>query len=135
MVYRTPSFPQHILAMCRTRQWRGYHLQDTTVHLLTLLALVWHPLTSGLNNGLSCIVPVRIWDTVGEEQTLKTEYKVISGRMYAFSTCDWPSVKRLRRNDLEWDGESKRIIAVGDGREKFVFIVHYIGCSQQSIFD
>lgn len=22
-------------------------------------------------------------------------------------------------NDLEWDGESKRIIAVGDGREKF----------------
>jgi hypothetical protein len=23
---------------------------------------------------------------------------------------------------LEWDGESKRIIAVGDGREKFVDI-------------
>lgn len=23
------------------------------------------------------------------------------------------------RNDLEWDGESKRIIAVGDGRGKF----------------
>lgn len=23
-------------------------------------------------------------------------------------------------NDLEWDGESKRIIAVGDGREKCV---------------
>lgn len=22
------------------------------------------------------------------------------------------------RNDLEWDGESKRIIAVGDGRDK-----------------
>ncbi|RDB29946.1 putative WD repeat-containing protein C9G1.05 [Hypsizygus marmoreus] len=46
---------------------------------------------------------VRIWDTVGEDQTLKGEYKVISGRI----------------NDLEWDGESKRIIAVGDGREKF----------------
>ncbi|KAF8921185.1 WD40 repeat-like protein [Mucidula mucida] len=46
---------------------------------------------------------VRVWDTVGEDQTLKGEYKVISGRI----------------NDLEWDGESKRIIAVGDGREKF----------------
>ncbi|THH14402.1 hypothetical protein EW146_g5922 [Bondarzewia mesenterica] len=46
---------------------------------------------------------VRIWDTVGEDQSLKGEYKVISGRV----------------NDLEWDGESKRIIAVGDGREKF----------------
>ncbi|KAK0192588.1 quinon protein alcohol dehydrogenase-like superfamily [Armillaria mellea] len=46
---------------------------------------------------------VRVWDTVGEDQTLKGEYKVISGRI----------------NDVEWDGESKRIIAVGDGREKF----------------
>lgn len=46
---------------------------------------------------------VRIWDTVGEDQTLKGEYKVISGRI----------------NDLDWDGESKRIIAVGNGREKF----------------
>ncbi|KAJ7717627.1 WD40 repeat-like protein [Mycena maculata] len=46
---------------------------------------------------------VRVWDTVGEEQVLKGEYRVISGRI----------------NDLEWDGESKRIIAVGDGREKF----------------
>ncbi|KZT65291.1 WD40 repeat-like protein [Daedalea quercina L-15889] len=46
---------------------------------------------------------VRVWDTVGEDQILKGEYKVLSG-----------SVK-----DLEWDGESKRIIAVGDGRDKF----------------
>ncbi|KAJ7204799.1 WD40 repeat-like protein [Mycena pura] len=46
---------------------------------------------------------VRVWDTVGEDQILKGEYRVISGRI----------------NDLEWDGESKRIIAVGDGREKF----------------
>ncbi|EGO03741.1 hypothetical protein SERLA73DRAFT_175361 [Serpula lacrymans var. lacrymans S7.3] len=46
---------------------------------------------------------VKIWDTVGEDQTLKGEYKVISGRV----------------NDLEWDGESKRIIAVGDGKERF----------------
>ncbi|KAF8652390.1 hypothetical protein AX16_004418 [Volvariella volvacea WC 439] len=46
---------------------------------------------------------VKIWDIVGEDQTIKGEYKVISGRV----------------NDLEWDGESKRIIAVGDGKEKF----------------
>ncbi|KAJ7468007.1 WD40-repeat-containing domain protein [Mycena latifolia] len=46
---------------------------------------------------------VRVWDTVGEDQVLKGEYRVFAGRI----------------NDLEWDGESKRIIAVGDGREKF----------------
>ncbi|KAI0002600.1 WD40 repeat-like protein [Russula compacta] len=46
---------------------------------------------------------VRVWDTVGEDQVLKGEFKVISGKI----------------NDLEWDGESKRIIAVGDGKEKF----------------
>ncbi|KAF9500720.1 WD40 repeat-like protein [Pleurotus eryngii] len=46
---------------------------------------------------------VRVWDTVGEDRTLKGEYKVIGGRI----------------NDIAWDGESKRIIAVGDGKEKF----------------
>ncbi|KAF9077415.1 WD40-repeat-containing domain protein [Rhodocollybia butyracea] len=46
---------------------------------------------------------VRVWDIVGEDHILKGEYKVISGKI----------------NDLEWDGESKRIIAVGDGKEKF----------------
>ncbi|CAG8520722.1 11111_t:CDS:10 [Paraglomus occultum] len=46
---------------------------------------------------------VRIWDTVGEEQILKTEVKVISGKI----------------TDIAWDSESKRIIAVGDGREKY----------------
>ncbi|KAL9710209.1 WD40 repeat-like protein [Leucoagaricus gongylophorus] len=45
---------------------------------------------------------VRIWDTIGEDQTLKGEYKIISGRI----------------NDLAWDGDSKRIIAVGQGRDK-----------------
>ncbi|KAL1949187.1 hypothetical protein VTO73DRAFT_10993 [Trametes versicolor] len=46
---------------------------------------------------------VRIWDTLGDEQTLKAEYKVIGGVI----------------KDLAWDGESKRIVAVGDGRDKF----------------
>ncbi|KAF9477791.1 WD40 repeat-like protein [Pholiota conissans] len=46
---------------------------------------------------------VRVWDVVGEDQVLKGEYRVLSGRV----------------NDLSWDGESKRIIAVGDGKDKF----------------
>src|SRR5216110_366752 len=46
---------------------------------------------------------VRIWDAVGSDMTLKTETKVISGRI----------------NDIAWDGESQRIIAVGDGKERY----------------
>ncbi|KAF9113242.1 WD40 repeat-like protein [Mortierella sp. AM989] len=46
---------------------------------------------------------VRMWDTVGDEQILKLESQAIGGKV----------------NDIAWDGESKRIIAVGDGREKF----------------
>ncbi|KAG6830598.1 hypothetical protein H0H92_015879 [Tricholoma furcatifolium] len=46
---------------------------------------------------------VKVWDTVGEDQSVKGEYRVLSGRI----------------NDLAWDGESKRIIAVGEGRDKF----------------
>lgn len=45
---------------------------------------------------------VRVWSCVGEENVLKLEKKVISGRI----------------NDLTWDSESKRIIAVGDGQER-----------------
>lgn len=43
-----------------------------------------------------------MWDCVGEGTT-KGEYSIISGRI----------------NDLAWDGDSQRIIAVGDGKEKF----------------
>ncbi|KAH8551059.1 WD40-repeat-containing domain protein [Umbelopsis sp. PMI_123] len=46
---------------------------------------------------------VRIWDTVGEEQILKSEIKPISGRI----------------TDIAWDSESKRVIAVGEGKERF----------------
>ncbi|KAF9921284.1 WD40 repeat-like protein [Linnemannia zychae] len=46
---------------------------------------------------------VRVWDTVGEENVLKLETRALAGRI----------------NDIAWDGESKRIIAVGDGKEKF----------------
>lgn len=46
---------------------------------------------------------MRVWDAVGADMNLKTETKVISGRI----------------NDIAWDGESQRIIAVGDGKERY----------------
>lgn len=45
---------------------------------------------------------VRVWDCVGEGRT-KGEYPIIAGRI----------------NDLAWDGDSARIIAVGDGKGRF----------------
>lgn len=46
---------------------------------------------------------VRVWDCVGEDLITKGEYHVISGKI----------------NDLSWDADSQRIIAVGDGKEKY----------------
>lgn len=46
---------------------------------------------------------VRVWDCVGEEQITKGEFHIINGRI----------------NDIAWDSESKRIISVGDGKERF----------------
>lgn len=45
---------------------------------------------------------VRVWDLAGTEQILKNETRPIAGRI----------------NDLQWDGESKRLIAVGEGKER-----------------
>jgi WD40 repeat protein len=44
---------------------------------------------------------VRVWDCVGEGAT-KGEYHIIAGRI----------------NDIAWDGDSQRIIAVGEGKER-----------------
>lgn len=46
---------------------------------------------------------VRIWDTTQKEHPLKIEVKVIAGEI----------------KDIAWDSESKRLIAVGNGQEKF----------------
>ncbi|KAJ2376295.1 WD40 repeat-like protein, partial [Coemansia sp. RSA 2603] len=46
---------------------------------------------------------VRIWDAVGGEQRLKSEFRPISGRV----------------NDIAWDGESQRVMAVGAGSGRF----------------
>lgn len=48
---------------------------------------------------------VRVWDVAGSDQVLKLEMKgCLGGKV----------------NDLAWDAESKRIIAVGEGRERSV---------------
>jgi WD40 repeat protein len=46
---------------------------------------------------------VRIWDTTQKEHILKIEIPVIAGPI----------------NDLNWSEDSKRIVAIGEGREKF----------------
>eukprot|EP01092_Planopodium_desertum_P004642 TRINITY_DN2001_c1_g2_i1.p1 TRINITY_DN2001_c1_g2~~TRINITY_DN2001_c1_g2_i1.p1 ORF type:complete len:602 (-),score=110.03 TRINITY_DN2001_c1_g2_i1:51-1856(-) len=46
---------------------------------------------------------VRIWDTVGKEHILKFEMRALAGTI----------------NDLAWSDDSKRIVAVGDGKELF----------------
>ncbi|CAG8441277.1 17396_t:CDS:10 [Dentiscutata heterogama] len=46
---------------------------------------------------------VRIWDVTQEENILKNEVKVISGKI----------------SDIAWDSESKRLIAVGSGKERY----------------
>jgi hypothetical protein len=116
------------------RRWHVYHLLDIIVHPPMLRAKV------GLKVGYFAqlfdldLVVVNIWDVVGEEQIVKGEYKVISGRVYViFFTCPtcsplgWACSDCLifcffpSSNDLSWDGESKRIIAVGDGKEKSVY--------------
>ncbi|KAH0538118.1 hypothetical protein FGG08_005280 [Glutinoglossum americanum] len=51
---------------------------------------------------------VRVWDCVGEGAT-KGEYQIISGRI----------------NDIAWDGDSQRIIAVGDGKQRFGHCITY----------
>lgn len=46
---------------------------------------------------------VRIWDCAGEDKILKNQVTAISGRI----------------TDLDWDGDSQRIIAVGEGKERY----------------
>jgi len=46
---------------------------------------------------------VRIWDTTQKEHILKIELKVLGGAI----------------SDLQWSDDSKRIVAVGEGKEKF----------------
>ncbi|KAH3678561.1 hypothetical protein WICMUC_001370 [Wickerhamomyces mucosus] len=46
---------------------------------------------------------VKIWDTISDDLILKGEYQILNGPI----------------NDISWDSESKRIIAVGNGKELY----------------
>lgn len=46
---------------------------------------------------------VRIWDTINKEHILKIELRVLSGAI----------------TDIQWSDDSKRLIAVGEGKDKF----------------
>ncbi|KAJ1932398.1 WD40 repeat-like protein, partial [Linderina macrospora] len=52
---------------------------------------------------------VRIWDSVNAEHLLKSESRPISGRI----------------SDIAWDSDSQRVLAVGDGKERFGHIFSY----------
>jgi hypothetical protein len=76
--------PLRTLAILRTQRSLGSLLPDTIVHPQMLEGQVRgqdHYLAI-FSCRLCLIFPVRVWDTAGEDQTLKGEYKVISGRMY-----------------------------------------------------
>jgi len=47
---------------------------------------------------------IRIWDTTNKEHVLKAEYQMLSGAAF----------------DMAWSEDSKRIVVVGQGREKYV---------------
>lgn len=52
---------------------------------------------------------VRIWDPINPEHILKKEVRPISGRI----------------NDIAWDGDSQRVMAVGEGKERFGHVFSY----------
>jgi hypothetical protein len=47
---------------------------------------------------------VRVWDATQETHILKNEVKVLSGAI----------------KDISWDADSQRVIAVGEGKERFL---------------
>lgn len=54
------------------------------------------------------LLVVRIWDVTQPENNLKLAIRPLSGKI----------------NDLAWDGESKRIIVGGEGKDKYVAVSH-----------
>ncbi|KAJ2661887.1 WD40 repeat-like protein [Coemansia sp. RSA 1200] len=52
---------------------------------------------------------VRIWDAKGEDHNLKSQFQPIGGRI----------------NDIAWDGESQRVMAVGEGRGNYGAVFTY----------
>ncbi|KAK9744659.1 WD40 repeat-like protein, partial [Basidiobolus ranarum] len=75
---------------------------EYTQHTCQTSAASWSPsgyyIASGDIQG-----NIRIWDTTQEEHILKSEYKILNGRV----------------NAIAWDSESKRLMVVGEGKERF----------------
>lgn len=87
-------FLRSVANPAESRQYNG-HNANTTVAKFSPSGFY---IASGDANGA-----VRVWDCVGEDMITKGEYFAISGRI----------------NDLAWDADSARIIAVGDGKERY----------------
>lgn len=73
-----------------------------TAHAHTTTVAKFSPSGSYVASGDSA-GNVKVWSVDGEEIITKSEFPVLSGRI----------------NDLTWDADSQRIIAVGDGKEKY----------------
>lgn len=63
-------------------QWHVFRQRDITAHLRILRGMVSISSTRVLLSYERILWrPVRIWDLLGDEQALKAEYKVLSGRV------------------------------------------------------
>ncbi len=79
------------------------HIEDLCLESVSLLAVsnglvIFETLSLFTDSGGK----VRIWDTTNKEHILKNEYQPIGGAI----------------RDVAWDGESKRIVVGGEGRDK-----------------
>jgi hypothetical protein len=103
------------MATFKTRPSLVYPPRDIIAPRLTLLATVRPALTALSRNEpwtWACFFwPVRIWDLVGEDQALKGEYKVISGKMYVRSLCSLLTLSardsQMRITTIPFDYEKK----------------------------
>ncbi|OMJ29758.1 putative WD repeat-containing protein [Smittium culicis] len=62
---------------------------------------------------------VRIWDTVGEDHILKSTFRPLSGPI----------------RDLQWDSDNQRILAVGEGKERFGHVFTFDSGNSVGIID
>ena len=67
--------------MYRTQPLRVLLPLGTTAHLEMPRELVCVLYDARVHSLIHARAKVRIWDTVGDEQVLKAEYKVLAGRM------------------------------------------------------
>jgi hypothetical protein len=68
--------------MYTTQLWLGSHPPDTTAHRgISLGQVSSYSVTLNIPYLRYVVLAVKVWDIVGEDRTLKGEYKVLSGRM------------------------------------------------------